>query len=86
MDISFASAAAVLPEITADLQAANEPVTERWIRHNGREFEYAYRCDANPAKAEEVATAHRKRIDYMASPSVQMISRTEWSVKWWSVD
>lgn len=82
-------AARILPGAIADLKADNEAaavVTERIIRDNGREFEYGYRCDADPSRAEAAATAHAKRIDYMRSPSVRQVGRTEWSVKYWGLD
>lgn len=68
------------------LERAAATVIERCIRNNGREFEWGYRCDADPARAEQAATAHARHIDYIRSPSVRQVSATEWSVKWWSVD
>lgn len=82
-------AAEVLPQAVADLKADNDAaavVTERCVRDTGREFEYAYRCDADPAKAKAHAEAVRKRIDYIRSPSVRQISDCEWSVHYWSCD
>lgn len=61
-------------------------VIQRCIRDNGREFEYGYRCDADPAKAQAEAEAVRKRIDYIRSPSLHQISATEWVVRFYGVD
>lgn len=88
-DSSLTRAAAILPGLTDDLRKDNEAaavVTERIILNTGREFEYGYRCDADPSRAEAAATAHAKHIDYMRSPCVRQISRTEWSVRWWGLD
>jgi hypothetical protein len=79
----------VLPVLVDELKSANDAeavIVERCIRDNGREFEYAYRCDADPAKAKAHAEAVRKRIDYIRSPSVRQVSDCEWSVHYWSAD
>lgn len=69
-----------------DSALIDQTVTVRCIRDTGREFEYGYRCDAHPALAKAEAESVAKGIDYIRSPSVQQVSGTEWSVKWWGVD
>lgn len=86
-DSMLERAARILPAATAELKADNDAVvSERCIRDNGREFEYGYRCDADPAKARAEAEAVRKRIDYIRSPSVRQISPTEFSVHYYGCD
>lgn len=86
-DSMLERAARILPVAVAEMKAANDAaVIERCIRDNGREFEYGYRCDADPAKAQAKAEAVRKRIDYVRSPTVRQISETEWSVRYYGCD
>lgn len=69
---------------------ANPPVQPKVIRRcildNGREFIEGFRCDADPAAANEAARDFAAGLDFMRSPSVSKIGDTEWQVRYWGLD
>lgn len=75
------------PSVAPSVAASALPkVIERCIRDNGREFEYGYRCDEDPASANQAARDRCAQIDFMRSPIIQKVGPAEWSVKWYGLD